>query len=244
MREFLPTIAWVWIAIALVTGGVLLRTAAPYGRHRRSGWGPTVPHRAGWIVMELVSPVSLVAAATVVGGRLSPEASILAACWLGHYAWRAVVYPFRARWGGRRMPVVVAAAAVLFNAVNGTLNGLALSWIAPTPGTLVAGLAVWAAGLAVNLHSDGILRRLRAPGEHGYAVPHGGLFRWVSAPNYLGEIVEWAGFALAAWNPAALSFAVWTAANLVPRALANHRWYRERFPEYPPERKALVPGLL
>jgi hypothetical protein len=35
-----------------------------------------------------------------------------------------------------------------------------------------------------------------------------------------------------------------TSANLVPRAIAHHRWYRETFPEYPPERKAVLPLLL
>ncbi len=35
-----------------------------------------------------------------------------------------------------------------------------------------------------------------------------------------------------------------TAATLVPRALAHHEWYRERFADYPPERRALVPFLL
>jgi 3-oxo-5-alpha-steroid 4-dehydrogenase 1 len=38
-------------------------------------------------------------------------------------------------------------------------------------------------------------------------------------------------------------FAV-SAAHLVPRALATHRWYRERFPDYPRERRALIPYLL
>ena len=44
-------------------------------------------------------------------------------------------------------------------------------------------------------------------------------------------------------NAAGLAFAAWTMANLVPRARAHHRWYRERFPDYPARRKALVPGL-
>jgi protein-S-isoprenylcysteine O-methyltransferase Ste14 len=66
----------------------------------------------------------------------------------------------------------------------------------------------------------------------------------VSCPNYLGEIVEWTGFALLTWSLPAVSFAAWTVANLVPRALAHHRWYRERFPDYPRRRKALIPGLL
>jgi hypothetical protein len=30
----------------------------------------------------------------------------------------------------------------------------------------------------------------------------------------------------------------------MPRALQNHRWYRAQFPDYPANRKALVPFLI
>jgi 3-oxo-5-alpha-steroid 4-dehydrogenase 1 len=43
---------------------------------------------------------------------------------------------------------------------------------------------------------------------------------------------------------AGLAFAVWTAANLIPRALAYHRWYRQEFYDYPPQRKAILPFVL
>ena len=76
-----------------------------------------------------------------------------------------------------------------------------------------------------------------------YKVAYSGMYRFISCPNYLGEIMIWAGWAVATWSLAGLSFAVWTIANLVPRARANHNWYRENFPEYPSERKALVPLL-
>jgi protein-S-isoprenylcysteine O-methyltransferase Ste14 len=69
------------------------------------------------------------------------------------------------------------------------------------------------------------------------------LYRWISCPNYLGEIVEWSGWALATWSLPGLAFAVWTAANLAPRAHSHHLWYREHFEDYPPQRKALLPGL-
>ena len=74
-------------------------------------------------------------------------------------------------------------------------------------------------------------------------MPHGELYRWISCPNYLGELIEWAGWAVATWSLPGLGFAVWTAANLVPRARANHRWYRSHFADYPNERKALIPGV-
>jgi protein-S-isoprenylcysteine O-methyltransferase Ste14 len=69
------------------------------------------------------------------------------------------------------------------------------------------------------------------------------MYRWISCPNYFGEIVEWIGWAIATWSLAGLAFALWTAANLAPRARSHHQWYRESFADYPQERKALVPRL-
>ena len=65
------------------------------------------------------------------------------------------------------------------------------------------------------------------------------------APNYLGEIVEWTGWALATWSLAGLAFAVYTAANLAPRAVANHDWYLSTFDDYPrvPEGAPAVLGV-
>jgi len=65
---------------------------------------------------------------------------------------------------------------------------------------------------------------LRENGNSVYKIPEGGMFNLVSSPNYLGEILEWTGWAIATWSLAGLSFALWTFANLAPRALANHRW--------------------
>jgi len=96
----------------------------------------------------------------------------------------------------------------------------------------------------INLHADGVLRTLRGDEEQGYRIPRGGVFELVSCPNYFGELREWPGWACLTWSPAGLTFAVWTAANLVPRAVAHHRWYLRTFPEYPQQRKAIIPFLL
>ncbi len=72
-------------------------------------------------------------------------------------------------------------------------------------------------------------------------MPRGGLYAFISCPNYFGEIVEWTGWAIATWSVAGASFALWTAANLIPRARAHHRWYREQFADYPAERRAVLP---
>jgi protein-S-isoprenylcysteine O-methyltransferase Ste14 len=148
------------------------------------------------------------------------------------------------------MPIVVAAIGFLFNALNGYLNGRYVysfsggypdDWL--TDPRFIAGLLLFATGYAINRQSDRTLRRLRDNGGPEYDIPYGGFYRWVSSPNYFGEIIQWFGWALATWSLVGLVFAVWTAANLAPRALSHHRWYREYFVDYPPERKALLSRL-
>jgi len=107
----------------------------------------------------------------------------------------------------------------------------------------VAGVILFFVGFALNLHHDAILRDLRKPGETGYKIPRGGLFDYVSGANFLSEIIEWTGFALAAGNKPAVCFAITTALNIGPRAVQHHQWYLTKFEDYPKERKALIPLL-
>ena len=57
-------------------------------------------------------------------------------------------------------------------------------------------------------------------------------------------LVEWWGFALAGNSLTALSFAVYTMVFLTVRGLQNHKWYLEKFDDYPPQRKGVYPFLL
>jgi 3-oxo-5-alpha-steroid 4-dehydrogenase 1 len=235
------------LAVATVVG--LRFVIAPYGRHSRGGWGPTVPARLGWLVME--SPAVLVFAGVYLAGphRAEVVPLLLLGLWQAHYLQRTFVYPFLMR-AGARMPATLMLMAISFNVLNGYINARWVSHLGTYPvGWLtdprfLAGVALFVGGLALNIGADRTLRGLRAPGETGYRIPHGGAFRWVSCPNYLGEIVEWFGWALATWSVAGLAFAVYTTANLAPRAVAHHGWYRERFADYPVRRRALVPYVL
>jgi 3-oxo-5-alpha-steroid 4-dehydrogenase 1 len=228
----------------------LLFVNAPYGRHVRREWGPVVPNHAGWVIME--APAALVFAFFFVTGSAPKNltAFVFLGLWEAHYIHRAFIYPFQIADGKRKMPVVVILMGFIFNCGNAYLNGAYLfslsggypvKWLADP--RFICGAALFVLGFTLNRRADRRLRQLRLPGEMGYKVPHGGLFERVSCPNYLGEIIEWSGWALATWSMAGLSFAVWTFANLAPRARAHHQWYRQNFAEYPAERKALIPGV-
>lgn len=53
--------------------------------------------------------------------------------------------------------------------------------------------------------------------------PTGGMFEYVSGANFLGEITEWVGFALAGHSAHSAAFAVFTAVVLASRAVAHHK---------------------
>lgn len=240
----------VWIAVALLVFFLLLKVTAPYGRHSNSKWGPMVSNKWGWMIMEL--PVLI-----VLGIFIYPVKSIIPiVSWLMigffclHYFNRVFVFPFRLHTNGKKMPVVIVLSAVFFNIMNGFSFGYYFSHFANytiewlTSGYFIAGTLIFFTGMLINWKADDILIHLRKPQESGYKIPQGWLFEKISCPNLFGELVEWFGFAILCRNLPALTFFIWTAANLIPRALSHHKWYKEKFSDYPLERKAVIPFLV
>ena len=251
MSQYFDWVAYGTLALAVPVFLLLLFIRAPYGRYTRAGWGPMLENRLGWFIME--SPAVLVFGVIVLSyARLNVTVILLFVMWELHYGHRVFIYPWTLK-KGRKMPWSIVLMAVVFNTTNGYLNGWSIAsqadkysdaWIA-SPQFLL-GVLIFFAGMALNKISDrqlALLSRDRNPGD-AYRIPRGLGYRWVSCPNYLGEIIEWLGWAIATWSLAGWVFAIWTLANLVPRALAHHRWYRETFADYPPARRALIPYFL
>jgi 3-oxo-5-alpha-steroid 4-dehydrogenase 1 len=115
------------------------------------------------------------------------------------------------------------------------------SWLSDI--RFIAGLALFLFGFVINRYSDYILYRIRQHIQQEYAIPQSGLYRFISCPNYFGEILIWVGWTLATWSPVAAAFTLWSIANLAPRARSHHRWYKEQFEDYPEERHILVPWI-
>lgn len=149
------------------------------------------------------------------------------------------------------MPVIIVIFAIFFNLMNGFINGYWLAYLAPDFSfgwfvniRMIIGLSIFISGFVINQYHDKILIGLRKSSTKGYKIPNGGLFRYVSCPNFLGEIMEWCGFAILIWSLPGIAFFIWTFVNLVPRALDHHKWYRSHFSEYPERRKAIFPFVL
>ena len=240
-------LTWCGLTVPVLVYGLVGRDMT--GRVGGRAWGPNVDPRWGWLLMEIsalvVFPVVYLAA-----GERHAVGDVLVGLWLAHYAHRTLVWPFFVQRQARPFPAVTALSGFCFNLVNGGLLGWFMARLADYPADwfrdprFVVGAALFVVGGALNVSSDYRLSALRKSASGGAILPRGGAFGLVSCPNLAGEILEWVGFALMSWSLPGLAFAMWTAANLIPRALWRHRWYRERFPDYPSNRRALIPGLL
>ncbi|XP_024434305.2 3-oxo-5-alpha-steroid 4-dehydrogenase 1 isoform X2 [Desmodus rotundus] len=249
-QSLLDALAYLECALGILTFVLLKLVGSPYGRYasQHSAWRLTAP--TAWALQELPSlavPLFLCAGTPAERLRRWPN-RILLAMFVVHYVQRSLIFPFLIR-GGKPTPLYSCVLAFVFCTYNGYLQSRYLSqyaeyaddWV--TDPRFLTGFALWLVGMLINIHSDHILRNLRQPGETGYKIPRGGLFEYVSAANYFGELVEWCGYGLASWSVQGGAFALFTFCVLLPRAQEHHRWYLQKFEDYPKFRKILIPFL-
>ncbi len=236
-------------SVSVVVFIFLFFVSAPYGKFTRKGWGPRMNSLIAWMLMEIPAVLTIAVTAWIFRNTIG-WSWIFLLIWEFHYIYRTFIFPANMHHGRKTFPVSMMVSAVFFNFINGYINGVFLFSIRPLAGPswfadprFIAGVILFFIGFSVHVDSD---RRIQArkPGPGRYIIPQGGMFRWVSCPNYLGEIIQWFGWAMLTWSPAGLAFALFTFANVFPRGLSGHRWYRQNFSDYPENRKAVIPGII
>lgn len=235
-------------AAAAIVFIVLMFVSAPYGKHYRKGWGITLDSRIAWLISELPAVLLIAIILTINRANVGLVSVFFFLLWEIHYVYRTFVFSLRLRGSKKSFPVLLIALAFVFNCVNGFINGYYLFVLHPNYNLIwlfswpfVTGLIFYLCGLTLHIRADAILRSLRKPNETEYKTPASGAFKYITNPNYLGETIQWFGWALMTFSLPGLAFALFTMANLLPRAISNHKWYQTHFPEYTMSRKALIP---
>ena len=199
--------------------------------------------------MEAPSPF-LMTLFFIISGQKNLILIIFLLLWLSHYIHRTLIYPFTQSGRNKSYPLLLVCFAIIFNTLNGFVNGYGvfhlmtynLSWLISWQ--FITGTILFISGFIINKTSDELFRKLRSENPEEYVIPQGWLFRYISCPHYFGEIIEWGGWALLTWSLPGLAFFIFTFANLFPRAVSSHRWYKRNFAEYPKERKAVIPFII
>lgn len=236
-------------AVAVIVFIALHAIEAGYGIAYNGKWGPSLPNRLGWVLME--APVFVVMTILWAGSprMLHTAPLVMFLIFQLHYFQRSFIFPLLIR-GNSRMPLSIMIMGMVFNTLNALMQGGWIFYVSPdgrypdswlTSWQFIVGTAIFIAGMAINLHSDHIIRHLRKPGDTRHYLPRGGMFRYVTSANYFGELTEWTGFAILTWSWAGAVFALWTFANLAPRALKIRRRYIAEFG--PLKQKSIIPFI-
>jgi len=228
---------------------LLFYISAPYGKFQRKGWGFVIRSKWAWMIMESPSLVLMLILFLISDNKDFPFLLFIF-LWVSHYFHRTFIYPFTQSGREKPYPLIIVIMAIVFNCLNAFINGYGIFHLGTyEPGWLfswqfLSGIVLFMTGFIINKKADDEFRLLRKkhPGE--YVIPEGWLFRYISNPHYFGEIIEWGGWALLTWSLPGLAFFVFTFANLFPRAISSHGWYKEHFPEYPRKRKAIIPLIV
>ena len=198
-------------AVGLIVFIALFFVKAGYGMFRTAQWGFSIPNKIGWLLME--APVFFVMLIL----WLQSDRSVLSVPFLFfllfelHYFQRSFVFPFLMK-GKSQMPVAIMLMGVVFNLLNGYIQGEWLFFLAPEDLyssdylcriNFWIGILVFFLGMGINWHSDYVIRHLRQPGDTRHYLPEKGLYHWVTSGNYFDEWLEWTGFALTTSSPAA-----------------------------------------
>ncbi len=231
--------------MAVIVFVALFFFKAGYGYLSTSNWGPKINNRIAWVLMDAPAFIFLLyytirfAASGVDTGNSKVVLYIIAGLFLLHYFQRSFIFPFLMR-GKGTMPIAIMLMGLTFNTLNAYMIGgwlydeapagmYEINWLLSPQ--FIIGLIVFAAGMAINMHSDHVIRNLRKPGDTKHYIPRNGFYKYVTSANYFGELTEWIGYAILTWSPAGVLFAVWTFANLGPRAKSLTEKYEKEFGE-------------
>ena len=230
---------FVMAVIAVVVFVALFFVDAGYGKFYTPKWGPTLDNHLGWFLMEVPVFLAMLLLWWFSDRRTDGVRMVFLVLFELHYFHRSFIFPWKIR-GRSRMPLSIILMGAVFNTLNAFMQGGWIFYVSPADyyGTdwltglpFLLGAAVFLCGMGINLQSDAIIRNLRRPGDTAHYLPKGGLFRYVTSANYFGEFVEWVGFAILTWSWAGAVFALWTFANLAPRAARIYDMYSRDFPD-------------
>ena len=218
---------------------------------------PVIPSRISWIIQECPCVFMTIFFLIYYRKNLNYKNILVMAPFFIHYVHRSFIFPFVIH-SSKNNPLEITLMAFVFCFFNSLMINRSIFcliidyelksfWL-----NYIFGLAIFGLGMYINIHSDYSMikqRNANKDSNNKYIIPRGFMYELISCPNYFGELTEWLGFFILSNSFSGLVFFISTFANLFPRAIQYHQWYKNKFKEefatdkILSERKSIVPFL-
>ena len=218
---------------------------------------PVIPSRISWIIQECPCVFMTIFFLIYYRKNLNYKNILVMTPFFIHYVHRSFIFPFVIH-SSKNNPLEITLMAFVFCFFNSLMINRSIFcliidyelksfWL-----NYMFGLAIFGLGMYINIHSDYSMikqRNANKDSNNKYIIPRGFMYELISCPNYFGELTEWLGFFILSNSFSGLVFFISTFANLFPRAIQYHQWYKNKFKEEfatdknLSERKSIVPFL-
>ena len=219
---------------------------------------PVIPSRVSWIVQECPCIFVTIYYLIHAYSEITFRRLLVIAPFLIHYIHRTFIFPFVIH-SSKNNPLEITLMAFTFCFFNAIMINRSIFYYTNYDHDFwlyyIYGLIIFICGMYINIFSDYSMIRQRnakkdQEGKSKYIIPKGFMYELISCPNYFGELTEWLGFFVLSNTFSGLVFFLSTFANLFPRAIQYHQWYKSKFKdEFKSDkdlanRKAIVPFLI
>ena len=183
--ETFGSFLWIMTLVAALVFIALYFVKAGYGMFRSAAWGLSVNNKLAWMLMEVPVFLVMIWMWWYSDRRFLPVQLTFFFFFQLHYFQRSFVFPCLLQ-GKGRMPVAILLMGVLFNVLNGFMQGEWIFYLSPADRytsqwfaapQFILGTVLFFVGMGINCHSDYIIRHLRTPGDTRHYLPSGGLYR-------------------------------------------------------------------
>lgn len=202
-----------------------------------------MPSRAGMTLNYGLPLVALIAGASPYLASPGAYQFIVIACLCAHFVKRLLESWFLHKYSRPMNPLAAVAISCFYSLTTFFPAYFNRQPISEIDMLVIVGLGIFLVGEIFNFIHHKILADLRRA-TMDYVIPHGGLFDLVACPHYLFELVSWFGLCLIFRHVSMFLFYSLMVLYLLIRSLQTLAWYRERFPDFPPGRRALFPFIL
>lgn len=220
---------------------------APYGKFTPTGGvfsAYKINSKLAWLLQECPAFFITFHIMVLKWSILSPISLLGLGLFSLHYFNRSFVFPFLIK-STRDTPIETCISAFAFCCFNGWIQSKSIlenNLHSRDTYAVGLGLFLFFLGMYINISGDSHLRELAAERVGNvYLIPHKGMFQYVSAANYFGEILEWFGFALLLQTPAAAWFSLFSTLFLGQRGYQTHQYYLKKIENYPKSRSSVFP---
>jgi steroid 5-alpha-reductase len=196
---------------------------------------PVIPSRISWIIQECPCVFITLFFLIYAHSELTFRKILVILPFLIHYIHRTFIFPFVIH-SSKNNPLEITLMAFTFCFFNAIMINRSIFYFSDYENDFwlyyIFGLITFLCGMYINIFSDYSMIKQRnenKSSENKYIIPRGFMYELISCPNYFGELTEWLGFFVLSNSFSGLVFFVSTYANLFPRAIQYHQWYKTKF---------------